>query len=323
MCKKKHFLIFFLLILVLSACSNEEMPVENFSPTPVPIELYSSPTPAIISNTPTPLVQSTNLPLPTATPVLYKVVASDTLIGIAYRYGITLPELLGANPGVSPEFLSIGAELLIPLDGSQVGVAILPEELPEELAPASDVKCYLSLEGGLTCLWSLNNDNEFPLENISAKISLLNNNAEIVNEGTAILPINLLPAGETIPVLVYFPFIGGPWSQTEARVLTALSVINSSERYLNALLSDLTFNYGDSAMFSTISGLVGLADPEQSASEVWILAIAYDQESNVVGVRRWESDLGLQAGEQQGFSINVYSLGPPISEVKLFIEARP
>ena len=59
-----------------------------------------------------------------------------------------------------------------------------------------------------------------------------------------------------------------------------------------------------------------MAGGEQTA-EVWVLAMAYDAEGNVVGVRRWE---GL--GETQ-FDFWVFSLGPEIAEVKLLVEARP
>jgi hypothetical protein len=56
---------------------------------------------------------------------------------------------------------------------------------------------------------------------------------------------------------------------------------------------------------------------------VWIAAIAYDAEGRVVGIRKIEEIEPIEPGDSQEFSLIVYSLGPQINEVKVFIEARP
>lgn len=312
-----------LFIMILSACAEEEIPAQVATSTPARILDYLTPTATLLVNTPIPEVEPTEIPLPTATPFLYTVVANDTMGDIAYKYGVELNDLLTANPSVDPGFLSIGIDLIIPTEGEDGGVGSLPVLSPETLTSASEVKCYLTAEGGATCFWLLTNDQETPVENVSARVSLLNNDGELITSGTALLPLNVLPVGATLPVMVTFPSIAGSWTQAQAQVLTALPVINVEERYLDTSFLELLVTLGADSMFANVSGLIALVDPAQSSSESWILAVAYDQRGTIVGVRRWESLTGLQAGEQQTFSMYVYSLGSPISEVKMFLESRP
>jgi hypothetical protein len=56
----------------------------------------------------------------------------------------------------------------------------------------------------------------------------------------------------------------------------------------------------------------------QGADLVWVLAVAYGEDGQVVGFRRWES-----AGDEDEFEFWVYSLGPEIARVELLVEARP
>jgi hypothetical protein len=81
-------------------------------------------------------------------------------------------------------------------------------------------------------------------------------------------------------------------------------------------LQGVSIEISDAGSSARIAGQAKIAG-EQPAGEVWVLAVAYDVEGNVVGVRRWE---GL--AETQ-FEFWVYSLGPEIAEVKLLVEARP
>jgi len=55
------------------------------------------------------------------------VVKGDTLSEIAFQYGLDLQDLMRANPGLNPERLRIGQELLIPGLGAG-GEALLPSE---------------------------------------------------------------------------------------------------------------------------------------------------------------------------------------------------
>ena len=55
---------------------------------------------------------------PAPTPQVYVIKAGDTLWKMAKRFGITLEELLAANPSIkNPNKISIGQQIVIPLAG--------------------------------------------------------------------------------------------------------------------------------------------------------------------------------------------------------------
>ncbi len=323
MLKRMQFFLVGLFILLLSACANENLATEIVQATPIEIQGYSTPTPTAVVIPPTPIIEPTEIPLPTATPVVYQVVANDTLIGIAFRYAISLNDLLGANPNVDPNFLIIGTELNIPSEGGGNTDSVSSDLSPEQVTSASAVKCYSSSDGGLTCFWLLTNDQETPLENVIARVSLLNGLGEIVNSGNALLPLNVMPIGETMPVMIYFPSIVSSWTQAQAQIVSALPMSSLEERYFDTQFTELSINFSEDAISANIIGQFSLSDPIQVSSESWILAVAYDQNQNVVGIRRWESENGLAAGEIENFSMYVYSLGSPIAEIEMFLESRP
>jgi LysM repeat protein len=54
-------------------------------------------------------------PIPSPTPQVYVIVAGDTLSGVAKTHGLTLEELLAANPSITdPDKIAIGDEIIIP-----------------------------------------------------------------------------------------------------------------------------------------------------------------------------------------------------------------
>ncbi|MGO9180411.1 MAG: LysM peptidoglycan-binding domain-containing protein [Candidatus Limnocylindrales bacterium] len=69
-----------------------------------------------------PSVSIAPTPPPLPTPFVYTVVEGDTLSGIATRYGLTVPELMKANPQIKNENkLGIGDRLTIPVSGASSG----------------------------------------------------------------------------------------------------------------------------------------------------------------------------------------------------------
>jgi hypothetical protein len=52
-------------------------------------------------------------------------------------------------------------------------------------------------------------------------------------------------------------------------------------------------------------------------SQLWVLAVAYDANGNIVGARKWKS-----AGEKE-FEFTVFSVAGAIDHVEMLNEARP
>jgi LysM repeat protein/RNA polymerase subunit RPABC4/transcription elongation factor Spt4 len=94
------------------AQASVEVPGPRSTPTPLPTST------ATYTRTPTPTTTSTPTITPTPTPSFYvhTVTSGDTLIGIALGYGVTLESILDANNLSENDILSLGQELIVPLE---------------------------------------------------------------------------------------------------------------------------------------------------------------------------------------------------------------
>jgi LysM repeat protein len=252
-----------------------------------------------------------NIEQPSPTPFSYTVVAGDTFFTIAARQGISLDALLAANPGVDPRVLAPGTLLIIPVDGSSTPVASLPTPTAVPLSVTSPY-CYSSAAGELWCFLLLENRNDAALENISGVVQLLDEEGEVVTNIEAVAPLNVLAAGERMPLVAFLSEPPAEWASAQGQLFSAYFLGTGAESYLPATIADLQLS-ADEGRYR-VQGSVEL---NGEASSVWVLAIAYDAEEQPVGVRRWESDGDLD------FDFWVYSLGPEISEVEVLVEARP
>jgi LysM repeat protein len=98
-----------------------EAPPAVVQPSTVPA-LPTVPQPPVSAPAPTPVTPSPTVsaPAPTAPAAggtEYRVVAGDTLYGIAKKHGVSLRALLDANPGVDPRRLRVGQKLVVPGGG--------------------------------------------------------------------------------------------------------------------------------------------------------------------------------------------------------------
>ena len=97
--------------------------------------------------------------------------------------------------------------------------------------------------------------------------------------------------------------------------MTALPISVDDSRYLPASLRNVLTEISWDGDVAEIKGEVVV---EGDASQIWVVATAYDGEENVVGARRWESVSGETA-----FDLTVASLGHAIEYVELIVEAKP
>ncbi len=252
--------------------------------------------------------------LPTPTPHIYTVVANDTLFGIAARFNITLDALMAANPGINPQALAPGAQLLVP-GGAGASTTPLPQITPAPAAMHAP-RCYSSAAGELWCLVLVVNEGEQPMENVTGFVRLLNAAGEELATLEAVPPLNLLPAGAAMPLVAYAAAPPAQWASAQAEIATAFWVQGDDSLYVGVERIDFDWNTEPEGQTAArVQGQASLAGP---ASSVWVMAVAYDREGEPVGVRRWESSDG-----ETSFDFWVYSLGPDIVDVDVVVEARP
>ena len=116
---------------------------------------------------------------PTPTDVYYEVRANDDMGGIAYFYGISVADLMTANPDVDPRAMVVGMQLLIPITPSPPPTTAATSESAQATAAPTEEEltqaapdCYLDGLGGMWCFALYENNSERALENVSAVITL-------------------------------------------------------------------------------------------------------------------------------------------------------
>ena len=289
-------LFYFLLLLLLGVGSCAQNP-PSLTPSATPrIDLipYSSPTPKRLTTGSEPIVLTpTNPPSPTPTPMTYIVIEGDTMLAIALRNGIDLEDLLAANPEVNPRLLSVGTVLIIPLGDIIPAIPMTATPLP---ITATTPDCHASPDG-VWCFLVVTNDRSRPLENISARIVLYNQTGEMIADGIGIAATNLVPVDEAIPLVVFFPGIQTDEITAFGELITAQTVPKNDDRYLNAWLEVKQVDLSDDSMQAEVIGSFGLPKKSLPGNLVWIVAIAYDAEGGVAGIRKFEVVEAIERSE--------------------------
>lgn len=313
------------LIVLLAACSPDpESIIQTATATRFgTLKPYTGPESSV---TPSPTNAATVTPLPSATPTprTHVVRAKEDLWGIALRYGLTLEDLLTANPTVDPRFLSIGANLSIPaplhtptLDASHPP---LPTPVGMDLAIPD---CYPTRENGLWCFTTAANLQEYSIEALSAVIRLYDRSSGEIISQTAFAPLSLVPPSGTMVLSAYFASPAPLDFDATAELLTALPVPPASGRFLTVQQTDTQIEIAAQGLSATASGTFRLSDTQSTASRLQAAAIAYDARGKVTGVRRWEYLEPLSGTAALDFELTVYAAGAPIDRVVVLVEAYP
>jgi len=91
-------------------------------------------------------------------------------------------------------------------------------------------------------------------------------------------------------------------------------------RYLEAEIAPEPPVIADGGGFAEAAGVVTI--PEDEADYVWVLGVVYDSNGQVLGLRRWESEVPLSTSGSMPFSFRIYAMQGEIAEMKLFVEAH-
>lgn len=329
--KKMHQILILLIgtILWLTSCSPQPViststfdfiaegtlrPYPSDTPTQTPL-----PT-GFLSPTPSPTIT------PTWTPIYYNVTDNDDMFGIALRYGISLEALKTANPTVNPYAMGIGTVLLIPLTPKPETtplptVAFTPTPTPL-YSKLYQPQCYQDALGGLTCFIQVENGFPSDLENVGGLLVMTDTKTGEQRSEIAIMPLNLLKSGTTLPMLAYFKAPLPEKYTLTFDVDIILPVPPDDMRYLETQIIDQQITFGTNNLSAKVNGKIELIDGSKAARSVWILAVAYNADGDVLGLRRWESPGAVSTNTSTSFDITVYSLGSEIDRISLYTEAK-
>jgi len=237
---------------------------------------------------------------------------------IAEKFGISLDDLLAANPEISSNAMSVGTTLKIPSDPSNPSGEPTPTPAPFTI---QQIECHPTADGGMWCFVLAHNDFPDFIENVSAQVSLVDANGKVLGSQTALLPLNILPPNTSLPLAVYFPNVPTD-AKPQVQILTAIKLLPNDARYLPATINNTLVQVNASGRSAQVSGQV-LLHGDKAASQVWVTGTAYDEAGGVVGVRRWESKAGMSADGSLPFEFMLSSVGGKIAHVEFAVEARP
>lgn len=295
--------IFFL----LTACAPTAVGTAPLRGSAVP---YLTVTPSLTSTPNVLMVVET--PIPTGTPFVYTIVSGDTFSELAEQFKISQDALRAANPSVMPNSMSVGSSLLIPpVEPATANSATLT---PIGL-PISQCVCHASKDGGLWCFGLINNPTPGRIENLAARISLLDEQGANVTSQIAFPPLDAIPANAALPVLGFFPNTS-PNVFPQIQVLSAIPA--SAETSPEVKLDNIVTRISWDGLSAQVQGDARVS----SGTQIWIAAVVYNQNQQISGVKRWEGTLD-SATNTTHFNFMVASLNGVIERVDLVAEVKP
>lgn len=308
-------------IFLISSCTSQGTNFTPISSTLIPF-LTSTPSPISPTGTlqPPEGVVAAETPLPTPTPFTYTVQRGDTISSIALKFGVSIDDLLAANPDISPNAMPVGQVINIPSNPENPSGEPTPTPAPFTIL---QIECYPTADQGMWCFVLARNDFPDFMENVSAQVTLVDANNAVLASQTALLPLNILPPNTSLPLSVFFPPEIPSDAKPQVQVLTAIRLLPNDERYLPASINNTLVQVNADGRSARVNGQVLLPDNVNAASQVWVTGTAYDVAGRVVGVRKWESNAGLSPGGSLPFAFMVSSLGGRIERVEFAVEARP
>jgi LysM repeat protein len=311
--------------------------------------------------TPTRVILPTPTITPTPTPILHVIAKDDTLGALAVQYGVSLEALKTANPGLDPRMMIVGQTLIIPITPTPGGTAAAgAPDVPEQGIQTPQIRpqvglprCYLSADGAW-CLALVHNDQPGPLENLAAQIALSDSAGNMLASTLAILPLNLLVPGASLPLVAHFPPPLPDGLNARVDLLSVSLVPADDRRYLPAAAQVTEIEIASDGLWAAARGLLRLPQNSPAPGVLWVVVVAYDVNGEGIGVRKWEAPQSCSNWPTpaplsetatpwpQGtpsptpspwptasaladclpFDVTVYSLGPAIEQVEVWVEAR-
>ena len=323
-----------ILTVFLAACA----PKPTSLPLPTTTSLLPGPT-ATSSPNPSPTASATATPTAsqapmatateTSTPFYYQVKREDDMFGIALRFGIPLEALKTANPSVNPNAIGENTTLVVPVTATP-GASSTP--LPPTEAPASQtpmptptpisaypVYAYMDALGGLRVFVRYTSKSGQPVENPSALVRLLDKMGSAKQEAVAILPLNILEPGSELPLVAYFPAPIPTSFILSAQPDFELPVPEANARYLKTVINDQKVTFAEDKKSVEVEAKLNFEGGEVVSAMA--VAVAFGNGGQPVGYRQIE--LENPKNIDNLLKLTVYSLGPEIETVKIYVEARP
>lgn len=278
-------------LMMLTACGEVITPQPTIA-TPSTIVSASTPaasTPAFRSTATAPSLPlaATVTPTMTPSPVTHVIQEGETLLSIAYEYGVSLQALQAANGIENPLLLQIGQELVIPIDGGETTEItpglLLPTPTPLPFSVQA-VAFYETPVGSLECLGEITNTTALTLTNVLVRVTLYDDAGAALMAGDAFAAADLIPPGKCSPFRILFTAPPATWASPQVTIIRGEAAGALAAAYVPITVTEVEGHPADSQF--QVSGIVRNDSAEQTAGDVNVIVTTYDAQGLVTGFRQ-------------------------------------
>ncbi|MCD6402032.1 MAG: LysM peptidoglycan-binding domain-containing protein [Anaerolineales bacterium] len=320
--KYLYALIVIILIINCSSCV-PDIPLLTLTPSPTWQDTHTPSLTTSFDGTLTPVIlvtrENTSIK-PSPTPIIYTVKENDNLTIIANHYGVEVDKLILSNPDTNPNLLTVGMTLTIPI--GEIVPSGIPTPTPLPLTMLEPI-CYRTNDPGYICFINVKNTLNQPVENITAEVSLYDDKNNLSYKTIASAVLNVLYPNQSIPIIARFSNIKQEVNAIDYHLQSANPMPLADNRYIPIDITSKSLYISSTGISAKAQGTISVRSTDKMWSRLTIVAIAYDKNGQIVGVRKQYLNQNEKNLKKIPFLITVYSLGNPISDVSLFGEAIP
>lgn len=306
-----------LLFFMLAACSSVDMENTPLATTTLrSVSSYTPTTKPVSSLTPI----GTPIPAgPTPTPFVHIIQQGETLLEIAFRYGVQFDDIVLVNPQIDPNLLRIGEEIRIPgSDGEPVEILLpTPTPIPVHI---KTLGCHESPSLAFICMVSITNSEEFMVAGVSAHITLHDRDGQILDNQIVYAPINQIPSGEEIPLIAIFDRKPSEYSGFHVDLLSAVQVADLTDELPQIEALDTKTIYKAEKRLVEVSGILSIAAHEGDEFLVRVVGVVFNTKGEPIGMNVWEERIDSANNEEIEYRFSIFSLGPEIADINIYPE---
>lgn len=285
----KTILGFFLaaVLIVLTACGKVVTPQPTVitSSTSTPAYMLTS-TLRPTATAPLTPPAATTTPTVTPTPIIHVVQEGETLLSIAFDYGVSVQALQTVNDIENPQFLQVGQRLIIPTGEEAPGTTpglLLPTPTPLPFG-VRGVAFYETPVGSLWCLGEIVNTTDFTLTNVQVHVMLSDVAGEPLTEADAFAAADIIPPGERSPFGILFTTTPPGWTSPQVTIVRGEAAGALADSYVPITVTEADGQPSGSQF--QVSGAVQNTSAEQDADSVRVIVTSYDAQGLVTGFRQ-------------------------------------
>ncbi len=274
---------------------------------PIGINLVTAAPPTVAAVQITSLPQPTKTPLSTPTPLIYLVVEGDTVAGIAAGLNTTIETILGLNPGLDPNLLSVGQPLLLPTpDAQAVEAGIDVGTAVPVLAVVADVQLYQTPTDAIWLLGTAENVGALAIEDVKLEIGLADAAGNVLQTYPVWTAVRVIPTQGIAPFGLLLENTPSGFDHPLVSVVDGLSVAGSGSRYLDFEVTEIGLDGGNGSV--RLEGMVKNGGAA-TADKILLVARFYNEQNHITGFQNLNLPGQLAPGESAPFVVTAVPPG--------------